>query len=177
MDDQQSPLGVVAVERREIVEGLRHVRERVGQHVVLSFVGRGRTETLELLDGPADNCGVTTKLRFPASRWQDKHGACHFVADGGGSRDIFAMRKALAAGAPDRHNDEQHEYRCQSASYHAVYLAKLVEAFGGLALFASRNAKSPLGAGLAERLEEASRAGVLATDRTCEWRRTIPGRR
>jgi hypothetical protein len=35
------------------------------------------------------------------------------------------MRKALAVSASDRHNDEQHEYRSESASHRGVYRLRL----------------------------------------------------
>jgi hypothetical protein len=61
MDDEQSPIGVT-VEGRVIVEDVRHMRERVGQDVVLSFVRHGRPETVEFLDSPAHDSGGTTKF-------------------------------------------------------------------------------------------------------------------
>ena len=48
-DNEKSPIGVRAVERRVIVENLSHVRERVGQHVMLSFVGGGRPRRLSFV--------------------------------------------------------------------------------------------------------------------------------
>jgi hypothetical protein len=126
MDDEQSPIGVT-VEGRVIVQDVRHMRERVGQEVVLSFVRQGRPETVEFLDSPAHDSGGTTKLCVLSSRLQEEGRASHFVADGGGSGDIFAIRKPLAARATSRHNGEQHEYRCKSASHRGIHLARPIE--------------------------------------------------
>jgi hypothetical protein len=67
VDDEQSPLAGAPVEGR-VVDDLCHMRERIGQHVVLSFVCGGRAETLELPDSPADDRGYTMELRVPAPR-------------------------------------------------------------------------------------------------------------